>query len=363
MVRRVIRRRRPNGRHHAQARVADASLLPLGCRRDRGGEPAGGHRQTLAQPRGRSAGHHPRHPVGRRLGRFRHGLGARRPGRAHAGRGRHHQQLQDHPQRGPCRRVAGNRLHRQGAPRRPAGRAGHLLPHPFPGPRVADDSRRAAGRTLSHRAERMALGLVRVVGRHRRRRLGHRRGARRHAQLRDDGAMPPRFLHPFRRPHLCRLPDRAAAATAGRRNLEQPRHRREVQGGADAGGLPRQLQIQPARFELAQVQCRGPAVRPVGRSRSHQRLVSGRAARMGRLSRQERAAARRARMPGLPRIHADARNAGGGRPHLPQDSLRPAARRLPARHALLSHRSATPIVRTRPAISSGRRRRPGSSAN
>ena len=69
---------------------------------------------------------------------------------------------------------AADRLHRQGADRRLAGRAGHLLSHPFPGPRVADDPQRAAGRTLSHRAERTALGLVRVVGRYRGRRLGHR---------------------------------------------------------------------------------------------------------------------------------------------------------------------------------------------
>src|SRR5262249_30866886 len=60
----------------------------------------------------------------------------------------------------------------------------------------------ADDRPLSHRAERPALDLVRVVGRHRRPRLGHRRSARRHAYLRDHAAQPPRFPHPQRRQHL-----------------------------------------------------------------------------------------------------------------------------------------------------------------
>src|SRR5215831_15404728 len=59
----------------------------------------------------------------------------------------------------------------------------------------------------------------------------------------------------------------------------------------------------------------------MGRSRSHERLVPG----------------RRARMPRLPRIHADAGDAGRSRPHPSQDPLWPAARRVPARYALLPH--------------------------
>src|SRR5262249_39548679 len=105
----------------------------------------------------------------------------------------------------------------------------------------------------------------------------------------------------------------------------------------DARRLPRQLQIQPSRQECARVQCRGAAVRAMGRSRSHERLVPGRGARLERLRRQEHTQIGRARMPRLPRIHADAGDAGRSWPHLSQDPLWPAARRLPARYALLPH--------------------------
>ena len=187
---------------------------------------------------------------------------------AHAGRGRDHRQLQEYPQRRLRRCAAGDRLHRQGADRGPAGRAGHVLSHPVPGSFVSDGAERAAGRALSHRAERPPLDLVRLVGRYRG--LGHRRGARRHAHLRDHGEMPAGFLHPFRRPHLCRLPDPRGAEASERRDLEEHRHRGEIQGGADARGLSRQLQIQPARPEPARVQCRCADVRAMGRSRGHQ---------------------------------------------------------------------------------------------
>ena len=72
-------------------------------------------------------------------------------------------------------------------------------------------ARGSAGRALSHRAARSSLDLVRMVGRHRRPGLGHRRGARRLSHLRDDAAQPSRFLHPLRRQHLRRLPDRRRA--------------------------------------------------------------------------------------------------------------------------------------------------------
>ena len=150
---------------------------------------------------------HPRHPVRRRVGRFRDGLGARRPAVAHAGRSRDHRQLQDHPQRPVRRCAAGQRLHRQGAARRPAGRAGHFLSHPLCRSVRADHPRRADDRPLSHRAGRPPLGVVRLVGRHRRAGLGHRRGARRHAHLRDDAEEPARLLHPQRRHHLRRRAD------------------------------------------------------------------------------------------------------------------------------------------------------------
>ena len=83
--------------------------------------------------------------------------------------------------------------------------------------RLADHRRRAACRALPHRAGRPALDLVRLVGRHRRPGLGHRRGARRHAHLRDHAAQPPGFLHPLRRQHLCRRPDRRRELQAAER--------------------------------------------------------------------------------------------------------------------------------------------------
>ncbi len=159
-------------------------------------------------------------------------------------------------------------FHRQGADRGSAGRAGHVLSHPLPGSFVSDGAERAAGRALSYRAERPPLDLVRLVGRYRG--LGHRRGARRHAHLRDHGEMPAGLLHPFRRPHLCRLPDPRGADASERRNLEEHRHRGEIQGGADARRFSRQLQIQPHRPEPARVQCRRADVRAMGRSRGHQ---------------------------------------------------------------------------------------------
>ena len=51
------------------------------------------------------------------------------------------------------------------------------------------------------------------------------------------------------------------------------------------------------------------------------------------LRQRQRAAARRARQARLSRIHADARDIGRAGPHLPQDRLRTAARRVPDRHA------------------------------
>ena len=157
----------------------------------------------------------------------------------------------------------------------------------------------------------------------------------------------------------CPIPARAQASR--RRDLEKHRHRGEIQGRPDARRFSRQLQIQPARSELAGVQCRGADVRAMGRPRGHQRLVPGGVAGLGRLRRQEHPQARRARMPRLPRIHADAPDPGRGRTRLSQDPLWAAARRVPARHALAT---AAPSARMAPPPRSwGRRRCPGSSAS
>ena len=138
-------------------------------------------------------------------------------------------------------------------------------------------------------------------------RLGHRRGARRHARLCGHAQSTPGFLHPLRRSHLRRLPDLAAAEAAERRSLEEHRHRGKVQGRRDARRIPRQLQIQPARPQHARVQRRRADVRAMGRPRGHQRLVSPATVRCARLCREEHAQAVGTWLPRLPRIHADAR--------------------------------------------------------
>src|SRR5262249_42458108 len=102
-------------------------------------------------------------------------------------------------------RSAGDRLHRKGIARRSAGRAGRVLSHSLPGSFVSERARFAAGRAFSHGAERTAHHLVRLVGRYRRWRLRHRRGARGHAHLFDHVEIPARFFHSLWRPHLCRL--------------------------------------------------------------------------------------------------------------------------------------------------------------
>ena len=123
---------------------------------------------------------------------------------------------------------------------------------------------------------------------------------------------------------------------------------------------PRQLQIQPARPQSACLQRRGPDVRPMGRSRGHQRLVARHAAARRR---RRHHGARGARLPRLPRIHADARVRRRARAHLPQDRLRAAARRVHARHAQLSRTERRRPRERGDAVSSDPRRSPGSSAS
>ena len=72
------------------------------------------------------------------------------------------------------------------------------------------------------------------------------------------------------------------------------------------GGVPRQLQIQPARPQRARLQRRSPDAGAVGRPRGHQQLVALEVARRGQaLHGEVGAAARRPRRARLPRIHAD----------------------------------------------------------
>ena len=206
---------------------------------------------------------------------------------------------------------------------------------------------RAAGRPLPHRADRPALGLVRLVGRHRRPGLGHRRGARRHAHLRDHAAQPARTSSsipatriyadcPIPRSRSCRTA-RSGATSSPRRS---PRSRETL---ADFRGNYKYnlLDAQRARASTPRSRC----------SRSGTITRSPTTGGPGETARRTYAtpaclAARGARPPRLLRIHADARRrmAEAG-PRLSQDLLRPAARRVHARHAELSRpeRPATPI--------------------
>ena len=74
----------------------------------------------------------------------------------------------------------------------------------------------------------------------------------------------PGLLHPQRRQHLLRRPDRGRAEAAGRRSLAKHRHRGEIEDRRDARRIPRRLQIQSARQQFARVQRRGADVRAVG---------------------------------------------------------------------------------------------------
>ena len=113
---------------------------------------------------------------------------------------------------------------------------------------VADHRRRADGRALPHRAERPALGLVRLVGRHRGPGLGHRRGARRHAHLRDHAAATGRTSSSIRGDTS--MPTARSRAEQKLPNGEVWRNlvtEEKSEGRRDARRVSRQLQIQSAR--------------------------------------------------------------------------------------------------------------------
>ena len=220
----------------------------------------GGIAKPYLSRAGRPAAHHPRHPIRRRLASI-----PAWSGRAPTGpRACWSKSRPPTASTTSAARSRSTRCRRATSPPRRCSRISRRVRTSS----IASGSRtlasptilqRSAGRPLPHRAERAALGLVCLVGRHRGPRLGHRRVARRHAHLRDHAAPAPGLLHPLRRQHLRRLPDPAELEAAERRNLAQPRHRREVARRQHARRLPRQLQIQSARRE--------PAARSTPRSR------------------------------------------------------------------------------------------------
>ena len=167
----------------------------------------------------------------------------------------------------------------------PAGPA-HLVSRAVSGSRRSAPLQRAgrgqlsnAGRGRCLRARRRPRRLVHVLRRLRRAGLGHRSVARRHAAVRRDAEAAAGRVHPPRR-HDLRRPAAEAGSRPGRRiDLAQPRHRGEVQAGADARRLPGLPPLQPAGRAHAALQRRGLADRALGRSRGARQLVSDRAAR------------------------------------------------------------------------------------
>ena len=101
--------------------------------------------------------------------------------------------------------------------------------------------------------------------------------------------------------------------------------------------ISRPVEIQSDGRALPRAQRGLPDLLPMGRSRGHQQLVVVEGPVQGRpLHREVGRAAVGARRPRLPRDDADPLHAGRARPRLPQDRLRPAARRVLPRPALLS---------------------------
>ncbi len=84
--------------------------------------------------------------------------------------------------------------------------------------------------------------------------LGHRRGARRHAHLRDDAPGGPGPVRPLRRHDLRRRAARRRGHARRRERVAQRRDAGQVEGGGDARRVPRQPPLQPARRERASLQ-------------------------------------------------------------------------------------------------------------
>ena len=135
---------------------------------------------------------------------------------------------------------------------------------------------RAGRRQLLDAARRAPQHPLRLVGRHRGPGLGHQPRLGRHEGLRGDAPGRARVLHPFRRYHLRRRPDRGRGQVSRRQRLEERHHRGESQGRRDPRRVPRQLRLQPDGRARPALQRRGADARPVGRSRGHQQLVPGR---------------------------------------------------------------------------------------
>ena len=169
--------------------------------------------------------------------------------------------------------------------------------------------------------------------------LGHQSGLRRHEDLRGDAPAQPAVLHPQRRHDLRRRPHSPPRSSPGTgqvwTNIVTPEVAKVAETLDEFRGRYRYnlLDENVRRFNA-----RGAADLAVGRSRRDEQLVR-REGSVGRqpLQREERPAARRARRAGLPRVRADAplRRARVAA-RLPPLQLRPAARPVRDRHAVVS---------------------------
>ena len=178
--------------------------------------------------------------------------------------------------------------------------------------------RRALGRAPTHDL---------LVRRCRRPGLGHRRSSWRHAPLRDDGAARARSVHPLGRPDLRRRPAEAGGRARRRHRVAECRDRGQAEGGRDAGRVPRQLRLQPARPPRARLQQPGADDRAVGRSRSAEQLEprhrSGGSAPVHRAQHRDAGGARQARDV---RVPADSVASRRGRARLSRLRVRSACR-------------------------------------
>ena len=170
------------------------------------------------------------------------------------------------------------RLHRARRPHRSAGRPAHLLSRALPGSRRPPDAGASRSPAASRRRRRDAPRDVTLAwsadtvgqgwG------INPEWGGLRLYETMRRGAA--RRLHPLsatrstptsRSPPEVKLDDGT--------HLEERRDRGQVEGGRDAGRLPRLLPVQPARRAHAALQRRGAADRDVGRPRGARQLVLG----------------------------------------------------------------------------------------
>ncbi len=231
---------------------------------------------------------------------------------------------------------AADRLRRQvPAPQSAAG-PGHLLSLHRDRSLRRQSRLRTGRRALPDGSLAPPLRALRLVRRHGGAGLGHRRG--RHEDLFDHAAARAGFLHPFRRHDLCRQSYPRRDQAARRRHVEEPdRHAREARRRADARGISRPVEIQPARRACAEAPCRMSHLLSVGRPRGPEQLVGlDRSQRRPALSGEGCRRLCRPRGPRVSRDDGDPHAADGARPHFPQDRLWSAARRLLRGSALLS---------------------------